>query len=58
MAAYLGNQKVDVKLGSVARLINFYSTTIWTNGIRLLTDDDYVLKDANGLFITVEKEAE
>lgn len=57
MALYLGSQRVNVKLGSGNRLIEFYSTTLITNGARLLTSDDLTVKDSNGLYITLEKES-
>jgi hypothetical protein len=57
MALYLGGQRVNVKLGSSDRLIEFYSSTLITNGIRLLTSEDLLVKDSNGLYITLEKES-
>ena len=57
MALYLGSQRVSVKLGSSNRLIEFYSTTLITNGARLLTSNDLIVKDSNGLYITLEKES-
>lgn len=57
MALYLGGQRVNVKLGSSDRLIEFYSSTLITNGVRLLTSEELLIKDSNGLYITLEKES-
>lgn len=57
MALYIGSQRVNVKLGSSDRLIEFYSSTLITNGMRLLTSDDLIVKDSNGLYITLEPDS-
>jgi hypothetical protein len=55
MALYLGNNKVKINLDGVLYNINFISPTLILNGIRLLTSDGYILKDCNGLYLTVKE---
>ena len=52
MALYLGNSRVKINLDGVVYCLNLYSKTPITNGIRLVTSDGLILKDANRLFIT------
>lgn len=57
MALYLGGggqQKVVVN-GVVYRF-NLYSSTPITNHIRLLSSDNYILKDSNGLYLTAKED--
>lgn len=60
MALYLGKNKVRINLNST--LCNIYISAITeqpsTEGIILLSADNYILQDLNGLFITTEKEDE
>ena len=57
MALYLGNDKVSINLNNIMYLLNIYSTELIINGILLLSSDDYILRDINGLYLTA-KEAE
>lgn len=50
MALYLGDKKVKLYTDSVLHKLNLYSAM---NVMRLLSSDGYVLKDSNGLFLTV-----
>lgn len=50
MALYLGDKKVKLYTDSVLHKLNLYSVM---NVMRLLSSDGYVLKDSNGLFLTV-----
>lgn len=53
MSLYVGGIKYNIILdGSICNL-DIYSPTPITNGIRLLSSDDYILKDINGLYLTV-----
>lgn len=57
MALYLGNsEKLKINLNSVVYYLNFFSTTPITNGIRLLSSDEYILKDSNNLYLTFKEE--
>ena len=53
MALYLGNSKVKVNINGVAYRFNLYADPPITNGLRLLTSEDFVIKDVNGVYITV-----
>lgn len=55
MALYLGSNQVKINLNGVSYYLNFFSTTPITNGIRLLSSEIFILKDSNGLYLTVEE---
>ena len=56
MALYLGNSdKLKVMIDGVVYRFNLFSKTPITNGIRLLSSDDFTLKDSKGLYLTVEE---
>ena len=55
MALYLGSDKVKINLDGVTYCLNLYSTTLIINGICLLSLDNYLLKDINGLYITAKE---
>ena len=56
MALYLGSSgKQKIILDGVVYRLNFFTTTTITNGIRLLSSDNYILKDANGLYLTIKE---
>lgn len=51
MALYLGSDKVKVNLNGAVYCLNLFSSVLILNGIKLLSSDDYILKDSNGLYI-------
>ena len=55
MALYLGSNKQKFKIGSSSYYMNFYTTVAIVNGIALLSFDNYMLKDKNGLYLTVKE---
>ena len=57
MALYLGRDKVKINLNGVAYCLNLFSTAPITNGVLLLSSDDYILQDFNGIYLT-SKESE
>lgn len=58
MATYMGKDKVKIYLDDTLSKLNIYSTTPIINGVVLLSSDEYILKDSNGLYITAKKEGE
>lgn len=59
MALYLGNSnKLKVIFNGTVYKFNLFSGTPITNGIRLLSFDNCILKDSNGVYLTVEKGSE
>lgn len=56
MALYLGSEKVKINLNGTACHLNFYTSTLILNGIKLLSSDDYMLTDKNGLILTADTE--
>lgn len=56
MALYLGrSEQQKVILNGVVYRFNLYSTTLITNGIRLLSSDDYILKSSDGYYLTANE---
>lgn len=55
MALYLGGDKVNINLNGIVCCLNLYSNMPVTNGIRLLSSESYILKDANGLYLTTKE---
>lgn len=57
MALYLGSSdQQKIILDGVVYRFNLYSSTPITNHIRLLSSDNYILKDSNGLYLTVKED--
>ncbi len=56
MALYLGNNKRKVNLNGVVYCLNLYLSAPTTNGIRLLSSENYILKDSNGLYLTAKED--
>lgn len=55
MALYLGSsEKLKVNLDGAICCLNLFSTTPITNGVRLITSDNYILKDSNGIYLTTK----
>ena len=57
MALYLGSSKTKLKvnLNGVAYYLNLFSKQPITNGIRMLSSENYILKDSNGLYLTIKE---
>ena len=56
MALYLGSGKKQKLISNGAvYYINLFSKTSITNGIKLLSSDNYILKDSNGLYLTAKE---
>ena len=56
MALYLGSNKRNIYIGSVLYCTNFYSAIVSPiGGVVLLSTDNYILQDKNGLYLTVKE---
>ena len=56
MALYLGSSgELKVYLNNIAYVFNLVSIPSSTNIIRLLSSDNYILKDCNGVYLTVKE---
>lgn len=55
MALYLGSNKIKINLDGIVYYLNLYSQLPITNGIRLVSLDGCILKDANGLYLTTKE---
>lgn len=51
MAIYLGGTKCNLVLGNSVCEIQLYSSTPIVSSIMLLSSDNYILKDLNGLYL-------
>ena len=59
MALYLGNgERIKITSNNVAHCLNLFSEKPITNGIRLVSSDDYTLQDTKRLYLTTKKEEE
>ena len=56
MALYLGNGKVKISINDILHSMKFFSEIPITNGIRLLSSEGYILKDSNGVYLTVKED--
>lgn len=56
MALYLGSNKKKLYQGDFKALLNIYiSSPSIISSIRLLSSDNYILKDINNLYLTVKE---
>lgn len=55
MGLYLGAEKFKLNYGGVPVIMNIASTVPMTNGIKLISSEGYILKDLNGVYLTVEE---
>lgn len=53
MALYLGgSDKLKINVNDTVYCLNVFSTTPVIDNIRLLSFDNYVLQDSNGIYLT------
>lgn len=56
MALYLGNsEKLKIYLDGVRYRLNLFSEQPIMNNTRLLSSDGFILKDSNGLYLTIKE---
>lgn len=56
MPLYLGNsEKVKIHKQNNIVILDICTQTPITNGERLLTDENYILKDSKGTYLTAKK---
>ena len=58
MALYLGGDEIKRKviLNNIVYYFKLFTSTPMTNGIRLLSSDNYTLKDTDGLYLTAKED--
>lgn len=56
MALYLGNSKIKINLNNNKYDLKLFSLTPILNGTRLLSSDNYILKDKNGRYLTAKED--
>jgi hypothetical protein len=56
MAIYLGgSEKLQVNIDDVKYFFKQFSEILITNGVRLLSSENYILKDSNDVYITAKE---
>ena len=55
MALYLGNDKIKINLDGIAYCLNLAPINVITNNIRLLSSDNYILQDSNGIYLLAKE---
>ena len=56
MSLYLGNsEKLKIRIDNVVYTLNLFSEVPITNFAKILSLDGFMLKDSNGVFLTVEE---
>ena len=55
MAVYLGSEKIKINLGDVAYYLNIFTEIPPLEGIMLRSSDNYILRDKDGLYLTIER---
>ena len=56
MGLYIGSQLQKLVLNNKEVFLELYTPNfIITNGIRLLSNDNFILKDNNGLYLTIKE---
>ena len=55
MALYLGDSKVKINLNGIVYSLNLFSSNPILNGVVLLSSENYILKDSNGVFLTTKE---
>ena len=56
MAIYLGSNKVKINLDGKTYCLNILTKTIITEGVLLLSLDNYILQDNDGLYLTIKED--
>ncbi len=55
MALYFNGEKLKINIDNTVRKVASYVTAPIVNGIMLLSSDNYVLKDSNGVYLTTKE---
>lgn len=55
MALYLGNDKIKINLDGIVYCLNLAPINVITNNIRLLSSDNYILQDSNGIYLLAKE---
>jgi hypothetical protein len=58
MPLYLGTEQVRINLDDIIYHLNLFTNVIMINNPKLLSSDNFVLQDSNGLYITVKEDDE
>lgn len=58
MALYVSEHKQNLYLGNTPMILHIFTPTPMTNGIRLKSSEDYILKDSRGVYLTATKESD
>lgn len=56
MTLYLGEDKVKINLNGIAYCLNLFSATSTINNGWLLSSDNYILQDSNGIYLIIKED--
>lgn len=57
MGLYLGNsEKLKIRINNIVYTLNLFSEVPITNFAKILSLEGFMLKDSNGVFLTVEED--
>ena len=56
MALYFGNQEVNINQGETLCFLNIFSEQLITNGVRMLSSNNLIFVDSDGLYITLKED--
>lgn len=57
MALYLGSsEKLQINIENIRYCLNLYAKSPIINGVMLLSSDNYILKDSNGVYLTAKED--
>ena len=54
MALYLGDNKIKININGAAYHLNLFSSNLILNGVALLSSDDYILQDSEGVYLVID----
>lgn len=58
MGFYVGDTKYKIIINNVVHTMKSSMASVVTDGIKLLSSDNLILKDSNQLYLTAKKEGE
>ena len=59
MALYLGgSEKIKISHDNTLIRFNIFTETPITNGVLLLTSDEFIIKDSDGIYMTAKESEE
>jgi hypothetical protein len=54
MALYLGDNKIKININGIKYYLNLFSSNLILNGVALLSSDNYILQDSEGIYLVAD----